>query len=176
MINFKFRGDAPQKADEENAMTPIVNGNSEIREQDITTVIADDLDIKGTIRFKSSLMIKGTLEGEIVSEGLLIVGLTAKVAATITTKNLISYGEITGDVAASERVVLKESAVHTGNITTPNIVIESGSVFNGSCIMRKESAGQTTEDLPTYPSFADEQKSVDESQKTPQDPDSENAF
>jgi cytoskeletal protein CcmA (bactofilin family) len=104
--------------------------------ESVTTILADDLEIKGTMKFASSLMIKGVLEGEIISEGLLIVGPTAKVAATITTKNLISYGDIEGDVSASEQVVLKDTAVHTGNITTRNIVLENGSVFNGSCMMK----------------------------------------
>ena len=110
----------------------------DVSPENVTTTLADDLDIKGTITFKSSLMIKGTFEGEILSEGLLIVGPDAKVSATITTKNLISHGEIKGDVTARERVILKNSAVHAGNITTPNIVIESGSFFNGSCIMTKK--------------------------------------
>ncbi len=107
-----------------------------IDETSITTVLADDLHIAGTITFKGSLMIKGTLDGEIVSEGLLIVGPTAKVKAKITTKNLVSHGEITGDVTASEQVVLKGTAVHTGNITTPDIIVESGSIFNGSIAMK----------------------------------------
>ena len=82
-------------------MNPPVSG---IDETGITTVLADDLHISGTITFKSSLMIKGTLDGEIVSEGLLIVGPTAKVNAKVTTKKLVSHGEITGDVTASEQV------------------------------------------------------------------------
>jgi cytoskeletal protein CcmA (bactofilin family) len=114
---------------------------SGIDETNITTILADDLRINGTMTFKSSLMIKGVLEGEIISEGLLIVGPTAKVNAKITTKNLISHGEIEGDVTASEQVVLKESAVQTGNITTQNIIVESGSIFNGSITMKgRESA------------------------------------
>ena len=40
-------------------------------------------------------------------------------------------------MTASEQVVLKGTAVHTGNITTPTIVIENGSVMNGSCIMKR---------------------------------------
>ena len=83
-------------------------------------------------------MIKGSLDGEIVSEGLLIVGPTAKVKAKITTKNLVSHGEIQGDVTASEQVVLKGTAVQTGNITTPDIIVESGSIFNGSCMMKRQ--------------------------------------
>jgi len=113
---------------------------SEVDEKNVTTILADDLEIKGTIKFKSSLMIKGILDGEIISEGLIIVGPTAKVTAKITTKNLISHGEIQGDVTASEQVILKNTAVHNGNVTTPNIVIESGSLFNGSCIMKKGGA------------------------------------
>ena len=114
---------------------------SGIDETSITTVLADDLHITGTITFKSSLMIKGTLDGEIISEGLLIVGPTAKVNAKVTTKKLVSHGAITGDVTASEQVVLKESAAQTGNITTQNIIVESGSLFNGSITMKgKESS------------------------------------
>jgi cytoskeletal protein CcmA (bactofilin family) len=119
-------------------MANTVSKTSDFGEENVTTILADDLEVQGTIKFKSSLMIKGVLEGEIISEGLLIVGSTAKVKATITTKNLISHGEIQGDVTASEQVILKSTAVHNGNVTTPNVVIESGSVFNGSCIMKRE--------------------------------------
>jgi cytoskeletal protein CcmA (bactofilin family) len=66
----------------------------------------------------------------------LVVGPTAKVTATITTKTLISHGEITGNVIANEQVTLKSTSLHNGDISTPNIIIENGSVFNGSCAMR----------------------------------------
>jgi cytoskeletal protein CcmA (bactofilin family) len=116
---------------------------SGIDETGITTVLADDLHITGTITFKSSLMIKGTLDGEIVSEGLLIIGPTAKVKAKVTTKKLVSHGEITGDVTASEQVVLKETATQTGNITTQDIIVESGSLFNGSITMKGKESSST---------------------------------
>ncbi|MGA3174602.1 MAG: polymer-forming cytoskeletal protein [Syntrophorhabdales bacterium] len=116
-----------------STFTPVT---SDFTEEKVTTVIAEDLHIKGSVRFETSLMIKGTLEGEISSEGLLIVGPTAKINATIVTKRLISLGEIQGDVTASEQVVLKETATQTGNITTQNIIVESGSLFNGSITMK----------------------------------------
>ncbi|OPY77036.1 MAG: Polymer-forming cytoskeletal [Syntrophorhabdus sp. PtaU1.Bin058] len=110
--------------------------NSEYEEKDITTVVADDLEIKGTIKFKTSVMLKGVFEGEIFSEGLLVVGPTAKVTATISTKTLVSHGEITGNVTATDQVTLKNTSLHNGDISTPNIIIENGAVFNGSCAMR----------------------------------------
>jgi cytoskeletal protein CcmA (bactofilin family) len=110
----------------------------EDNETRVTTVIADDLEIKGSISFKSSLMIKGKFEGEIHSEGLLIVGPTATVQAEITTNKLITYGKIVGNVSAEENVVLKTDSSLKGDITTPNIIIETGSGFNGSCIMKRD--------------------------------------
>ncbi len=109
----------------------------DLDETTIATILADDLAIKGTLKFSTSLMIKGSLEGDIISEGLLVVSSTAKLTATITTKDLISYGEIQGDVTATGKVVLKGSAVQSGNITTPTIEIETGSVMNGSLIMKR---------------------------------------
>ena len=123
-------------------MRDVQSNVSNIDETNVTTTLAEDLHITGTMTFKSSLMIEGTLDGEIISEGLLIVGPTAKVNAAVTTKNLVSHGQITGDVTASEQVVLKGTAVQTGNITTPYIIVESGSIFNGSCMMKREAAAE----------------------------------
>ncbi len=114
-----------------------IMNQSDVDETNITTVLAEDLSIKGTIRFKDSVMIKGTFEGEIESEGLLVVGPEAMINATISTKTLVSHGDTEGEITAREGVVLKDTAVHKGLITTPNIVMESGSMFNGSCNMRK---------------------------------------
>jgi cytoskeletal protein CcmA (bactofilin family) len=115
----------------------------EIVEGKITTVIADDLEIKGTIKFKSSVMLKGVFEGEIQSEGLLVVGPTAKVRATITTKTLVSQGEIIGNVTAGEQIVLKGAANHTGDLKAPFITIDSGALFNGAAVMERRSEAGT---------------------------------
>jgi cytoskeletal protein CcmA (bactofilin family) len=118
----------------------------EIIEGKITTVVADDLEIKGTIKFKSSVMLKGIFEGEIQSEGLLVVGPTAKVTATITTKTLVSHGEIMGNVIADKQIVLKSTATHVGDLKAPFITIDNGAVFNGAAVMeRKQGAERTVE-------------------------------
>ncbi len=124
-------------------MATIVPINKEITEEKVTTVIAEDLHIKGSLRFETSLLIMGSLEGEITSEGLLVVGPTAKINATIVTKRLISHGEIQGDVTASEQVVLKKTATQMGNITTQNIIVESGSLLNGSITMKGKESSST---------------------------------
>jgi cytoskeletal protein CcmA (bactofilin family) len=122
----------------EEKMTTMPPPTMEDAEKKMMTVIANDLQIKGTLTFKTSLMINGSLEGEIISEGLLVVGPTAKIKAKIGSKSLVSHGEIKGDVTAKEQVVLKGTAVHNGNITTPSIVMENGAIMNGSFTMKKD--------------------------------------
>ncbi len=106
----------------------------------VITVMAEDLSIEGTITFKTSLRVEGNVKGEIVSEGLLVIAPTAKIVASIKTKRLISEGLTEGDVTASEQVVLKKNSVHVGSITTPNIVVESGSTLNGPITMQPSKA------------------------------------
>ena len=106
-----------------------------VTEQDIATVFAEDLDFKGTLRFKSSLMIKGGFEGEVVSEGLLFLGPNARIKADIKTATLISHGKVEGNVEATKGVVLCKGSAHAGDLKTPNLLIEGGAVFNGQCAM-----------------------------------------
>ena len=136
-------------------MAPIVPPTSEQTEEMVTTVITEDIHIKGGLRFETSLLIKGSLEGEIISEGLLVVGPTAKINATIVTKRLISRGEIQGEVNASEQVLLKRTAVQTGDITTPSIIVEGGSIFNGSCTMKRETGAELPQNEPVRKAVPD---------------------
>ena len=85
-----------------------------------------------------------------------MIGPTAKINATIVTKRLISHGEIQGDVAASEQVVLKGTAVQTGEIITPFIVMESGcSIFNGSCVTKRETGAELPQNEPVRKAVPD---------------------
>jgi len=106
-----------------------------INEEEITTVLAKDIGFSGTLKFKTSLMIKGDFNGEIKSEGKLVIGPDANVKATITAKEIISYGKTEGNITALQNVILAASAKQTGDIITPNLVMEGGSLFNGKAIM-----------------------------------------
>ena len=146
-------------------MTTSIPVLEEFKEDKVTTVVADDLEIKGTIKFKTSVMLKGIFEGEIISEGLLVIGQTAKVTATISTRTLISYGEINGNVTAEKQCVLKNTATHNGDLKTPFLAIENGAVFNGAAIMeRRESETFHEEAAEAVPEATEALQTVDEVQ------------
>ena len=106
-----------------------------IEEKDVDTVLAEDIDFSGTMKFKDSLMIKGKFDGEIDAEGHLILGPNAVIKATIRTGVLTNYGKIIGNVEAIEKIELLRGAELNGDVKTPDLIIESGCILNGKCTM-----------------------------------------
>ena len=55
--------------------------------------------------------------------------------AEISAKEVIVEGRFDGKITARERVVLRKDCEAHGDITTPRIVVEDGSTFNGNLYM-----------------------------------------
>ncbi|MCZ6580124.1 MAG: polymer-forming cytoskeletal protein, partial [Nitrospirae bacterium] len=79
----------------------------------------------------------GKLNGEIHTEGTLLVGQQAIITATINAGSVISKGQIVGDITATEKVLLLASANMDGSLCTPRLSIEDGVIFNGTIEMKK---------------------------------------
>ena len=111
-----------------------------VDESEIDTVLAEDIDFQGKLTFSEPLMIKGRFSGEIQSTNNLYIGKDAVVKAQIEA-NLVSLkGKIKGNVKAHERVELFSSASVDGDISAPNMVMESGCRINGMCRMQTDGA------------------------------------
>ncbi len=115
----------------------------QIDESMIDTVLAEDINFQGTMKFSKSLMIKGKFEGQIDATGHLIIGPNAAVTATIKAGVVTNYGQINGNVEGMERVELFNNAKLVGDIKTPELIIESGCNFNGNCVMTDKKHGGT---------------------------------
>ena len=111
------------------------NENKMIEEKDVDTVLAEDIDFSGTMKFKNSLMIKGKFDGKIDAEGHLILGQNSEVKATIKAGIVTNYGKIIGNVEAIKKLELFKGAELNGDVKTPDLIIESGCIFNGNCTM-----------------------------------------
>lgn len=110
-----------------------------VDESEIDTVLADDIDFEGNLGFKKSLMIKGRFKGDIKAEGELYVDTDAFVEARVEADVVSIKGSVKGDVYAYTRVELFSCASVDGDITAPNVVMESGCRFNGICTMKSPS-------------------------------------
>ena len=116
---------------------------NDMDENELDTILADDIDFSGVLEFKKPLMIKGKFKGEIKASGDLYVGDNATVEAKIEADLVSSRGKINGDIVAHSRVELFSGAQVEGDITTPDLVIESGCEFNGLCRMKTNRSGSS---------------------------------
>jgi cytoskeletal protein CcmA (bactofilin family) len=99
--------------------------------QEDLTFMGKDVVFKGILTLEGHVRIDGQVEGEIHSTGTLTVGEDGVIRGNITAGTLITSGNITGNVMASEKINILKSGVLIGNIRTPAISIEAGAHFHG---------------------------------------------
>ncbi len=111
-------------------------------ENKIDTVLSEDIELRGRLLFKNSLKIKGFFEGKIESDGHLIIGHEATVSADITSDRVSVYGRVNGKIKAGQRIELHHDSQTRGDLITPDLSIEKGSIFNGFCVMSEKKEAQ----------------------------------
>jgi cytoskeletal protein CcmA (bactofilin family) len=105
--------------------------------QDISAFVGKGVVFKGTISYSGTVRIDGTLEGEIHTDGILLVGEEAVITAKVTAGTIVCKGKITGDIHAKEKMKLRAPAQVNGGVTTPMLSIEEGVLFNGTLEMEQ---------------------------------------
>lgn len=102
---------------------------------------------EGKLTFDGTVQINGDYQGEIYSDGTLVVGNDAKVKAKVFVDTLVVYGKIEGAIEAKNRVEMHVPAVVVASVNTKSLSIEDGVIFEGKCHMEQsgmESAGTET--------------------------------
>jgi cytoskeletal protein CcmA (bactofilin family) len=98
-------------------------------------ILSEGTKLKGNLNSQTDIRIAGTVEGEAVSKGKLIVTANGKIIGNITSSDSDIAGRVEGEVKVSGKLTLRESAVIDGNIYTKTLIVEEGAQINGSCRM-----------------------------------------
>ena len=114
-------------------MTDVYNDFME--DEDFDTILSPDIDFTGTLHFEKPFLIRGKVSGEINASGLLVIDENAVVNANIHALRVLIRGQVKGDVTAVEKVEVTVTGKLSGNVTAPEIYMETGCVFNGRCTM-----------------------------------------
>ena len=117
--------------------SPVLSSHHE-ESGDIIAFVGEEVSFKGTIKYQGTVRVDGRLEGEIYTDGNLIIGQKAVITAKIEAGTVTCQGRITGEVLAKNRVKLLSPAVFDGSITSPLLSMDEGVIFNGSCNMSKK--------------------------------------
>ena len=135
--NSQEKAEMSQGQEKEAAVvvdSPVTSG-SQPESGDIIAFVGEEVTFKGTIRYQGTVRVDGRLEGEIYTDGNLIIGQKAVIAAKIHAGTIMCQGQLTGDVEAKHRVKLLSPAVFEGTITAPLLSMDEGVLFNGTCNM-----------------------------------------
>jgi len=98
-----------------------------------TAHIGSSIQIKGQITAKEPLTISGRVDGTIQVDGhpLTIAAGAQVCASTIAAHEVVIGGNVTGQVDATGRIVVRETAHIEGDLTAPSISIAEGAVLKG---------------------------------------------
>jgi cytoskeletal protein CcmA (bactofilin family) len=116
-----------------------------------STVIGKSVIIRGELSGNEDLYIDGDVEGTVtLPESCLTVGPNARVRADISAREVVIFGHLTGNVQATGRVDLRQSALVKGDILAGRLSIEESAVLTG----RVELKGAPEAPKPSVPAAA----------------------
>lgn len=124
---------------EESSASPFEMGAAAMAPTTTRNVLNYDVSVVGILRFTDDLLVDGSVEGEITSDGVLTVGANASIQAgdknkvAVNTQSAIIHGKVVGDIVVTDRVELAATAEVVGDITAAKISIQEGAVFVGMC-------------------------------------------
>ena len=94
-------------------------------------VLNSDVEIKGNVKFAGELTLEGKLEGEVNSDGTLIIGETGTVNGNVSAGIVSVRGKINGNITARDKIEIKSKAEVFGDIRSAKLAIEEGVTFVG---------------------------------------------
>jgi cytoskeletal protein CcmA (bactofilin family) len=99
--------------------------------EDIKTIIAEDIEIVGSIKSASNIQLAGKLNGDLTCTGNAVIGETASVKGNITANSTTVKGQINGNVTVKDRIELCSTARLNGDIRSKRLSVEDGATFVG---------------------------------------------
>ncbi len=112
----------------------MAKNNSET-ENNVINIIGAGTSITGDINTNGDIRIDGTLKGNLVTKGKVVIGQTGVIIGEVNCKNSDVSGKLEGKISVGELLSLKSTSKILGDIITNKLAIEPNAVFTGTCNM-----------------------------------------
>jgi cytoskeletal protein CcmA (bactofilin family) len=99
------------------------------------TTLGADAVFKGQLQFEKGVKLLGKFEGEITSEGQLLVAEGATLTGDVKAGSVRVDGQIKGNLNAKTKVQLSASARLEGDVQTQRLEVAEGAVLVGRCVV-----------------------------------------
>jgi len=97
--------------------------------------MGEDAVFNGSLTFEGTVRIDGRFEGQVITEGTLIVGETGWLTADINAGTVICKGKIEGTVIATDKIELHSTGQIVGALKSKALQVEVGGKLDGQCDM-----------------------------------------
>jgi cytoskeletal protein CcmA (bactofilin family) len=117
-----------------------ISSMAKIMEQENNTInlIGAGTTIKGNVESTGDIRIDGTLTGNLVTKGKVVIGTTGLIKGEVNCRNSDVEGKIEGKIQVQELLSLKSPSVIIGDIIARRLAIEPGAKFTGNCNMSSD--------------------------------------
>ncbi len=106
------------------------------RSDELNAFLGAGTEFHGRLEFSGTVRIDGEFQGEIESQGVLVLGREALVKGMVRVGGLFCSGRIEGEVEAHGKAVFHSQAVMTGTVRARSLVIDEGATIEGEVLMR----------------------------------------
>lgn len=101
------------------------------------TILTAGCHFAGKLYCKGATRIGGTIDGEIIAEGLLIVEEDAVINAQVKAEEVVVHGRVEGHLVVQKKIEMCATADVQADISTPNLVVQEGALYNGRTSMKR---------------------------------------
>ena len=103
--------------------------------KEVETIIGPSVKVKGNFNGQGNIIVEGTVEGSIKTNGNIFIGDKAKISASIEAKEAKIGGKIIGNIKIKNYLEITALANITGDIECASLSIEKGAILNGKWTM-----------------------------------------
>ncbi|MBW7857212.1 MAG: polymer-forming cytoskeletal protein [Leptonema sp. (in: Bacteria)] len=103
----------------------------------VNSIIGEGSEFRGEFKIRDLLRIDGYFKGTIITEGKVLIGKTGQVDTDIQAGIVVVGGEVRGNISATKRIVLLSTCKLYGDLITPSLIVEDGTVFEGRCTINR---------------------------------------
>lgn len=104
----------------------------------INTIIGNGSKITGDININGFVRIDGDIDGNLETEGNVIVGDKSRIRGNLKAKSAIIGGIVLGDILSVESIKILSTAAIIGDVISKKVQIEENATIHGHCISVKD--------------------------------------
>ena len=104
----------------------------------INTIIGKGSSITGNLRINGFVRLDGDINGNLETDGNIIIGDGARIKGDVKAKAVIVGGIVVGNILAQESIKLLSNSAVLGDVISRKVQIEDKATFHGHCISIKD--------------------------------------